>query len=113
MFMVGMEVVFTKQVAGAVDDLNDPTYTTEEITISDVLIGPPTQPVSVREAQALEQSRDVVRVHLPKANEQDISDSTFVYDGKTFKVDSSGVKFMDGNTPTRWNKYFHAECVNG
>lgn len=109
----GMAITFKKQVAGAVDDLNDPTYTEEDITVQDVLIAPITEPSNAREAQALEQSRDQVRVHLPKANDQDISDSTFVYDGKTFKVDSASVKFMDENTPGRWNTYFRAECVNG
>ena len=108
-----MAIVFKKQVAGAVDDLNDPTYSTTDITIEDVLVAPITEPSNARESLALEQSRDQVRVHLPKTNTQDISDSSFVYEGKTFKVDSASVSFMDANTPTRWNTYFRAECING
>jgi len=112
--MIGMSITFLKQVDGGVDDLNDPTQSTpEEVTIDDVLVAPITEPTNARETQALEQSRDQVRVHLPKANDEDISDSTFVYEGKTFRVDSASVKFMDANTPTRWNTYFRAECVNG
>jgi hypothetical protein len=49
---------------------------------------------------------------MPKASTADVGDSSFVYDGKTFRLDSSAVKFMDGNTPTRWNRYFRAESVN-
>ncbi len=113
MLMIGMAITFSKQVADGTDELNDPTYTTQDITIEDVLVAPITEPANARETQALEQSRDQVRVHLPKANDQDISDSTFVYEGKTFRVDSASVKFMDANTPTRWNTYFRAECVNG
>jgi len=108
-----MSITFTKQVAAGTDELNDPTYTTTDITVDDVLVAPITEPANARESQALEQSRDQVRVHLPKSNTEDISDSTFVYEGKTFKVDSASVKFMDENTPTRWNTYFRAECVNG
>lgn len=111
--MVGMEVTFTKKVAGAVDDLNNPTYTTQSVVVDDCLIGPPTEPVSAREQQAIDQARDVVRVHLPKASTDDVSNSTFVYNGKTFTVDSDSVIFMAGNTPTRWNRYFRAESING
>lgn len=113
MLMKGMTVTFSKKVAAGKDDLNNPTYTTQNISIDDVLIAPITEPTNARETQALEQQRDQVRVHLPKATNQDISDSSFVYDGKTFKVDSDSVKFMDENTPTRWNRYLRAECVNG
>jgi len=113
MLMKGMTVTFIKKVAAGTDDLNNPTYTTQSISIDDVLIAPITEPTNARETQALEQQRDQVRVHLPKATNQDISDSSFVYDGKTFKVDSDSVKFMDENTPTRWNRYLRAECVNG
>lgn len=111
--MIGMAITFIKQVANGVDALNDPTYTTQNIEIADVLIAPITEPSNAREAQALEQSRDQVRVHIPKTSDADISDSTFVYDGKTFKVDSDSVRFMPENTPTRWHRYFRAECVNG
>lgn len=109
----GMQVVFSKQVANGTDELNDPTYTTQNITVDDVLIAPITEPSNARESQALEQSRDQVRVHMPKASDDDISDSEFVYDGKTFRVDSDSVKFMAANTPGRWDRYFRAECVNG
>jgi len=107
-----MEIVFTQKVAGAVDDLNNPTYTTQQVTVSDCLVAPITEPTTAREQQAMEQSKDQVRVHMPKASTADVGNSTFDYDGKTFAVDSSSVKFMDGNTPTRWNRYYRAESVN-
>lgn len=112
MFMVGMEIVFTQKVAGAVDDLNNPTYTTQEITVDDCLVAPITEPTTAREQQAMEQSKDQVRVHMPKTDSTDVGNSEFTYDGKVFRLDSSAVKFMDGNTPTRWNRYFRAESVN-
>jgi hypothetical protein len=112
MFMVGMEITFIQKVAGAVDDLNNPTYTTQDVVVDDCLVAPITEPTTAREQQAMEQSKDQVRVHMPKTSTADVGDSTFVYDGKTFKLDSSAVKFMDGNTPTRWNRYFRAESVN-
>lgn len=112
MFMVGMEIVFTQKVPGAVDDLNNPTYTTQTVTVADCLVAPITEPTTAREQQAMEQSKDQVRVHMPKASTANVGDSSFVYNGKTFQLDSSSVKFMDDNTPTRWNRYFRAESVN-
>ena len=110
--MTGMTITFTKRVASGTDDLNNPTFTETPITIDDCLVAPPTEPVSAREQQAMEQSRDVVRVHLPKASDEDVSHSTFIYGGKKFSIDSSSVQFMNENTPTRWNRYFRAESVN-
>lgn len=111
--MVGTTVTFTKKVASGVDDLNNPTYTDTPVVVADCLIAPITEPSNAREQQAIDQSRDQVRLHLPKASTADVSNSTFVYNGKTFKVDSDSVLFMNDNTPTRWNRYFRAECING
>ena len=111
--MVGTTVTFTKQVANGTDDLNNPTYSDSTVVIDDCLIAPITEPASAREQQAMDQAKDQVRVHLPKTTTQDVSGSSFVYDGKTFTVDSDSVVFMPGNTPTRWNRYFRAECLNG
>ena len=111
--ITGITITFNKQVADSVDDLNDPTYESEEVTIDNVLIAPITEPTTARESQAIEQMRDQVRVHLPKASDDDISASTFEWGGKVFKVDSDSVPFMNENTPGYWNRYFRAECVNG
>lgn len=111
--MKGITVTFTRKVANGTDDLNNPTYTTEDVEIADCLVAPIVEPQTAREQQAYDQSRDQVRVHLPKATTEDVSNSTFVYDGKTFTVDSDSVIFIEENTPTRWNRYFRAECING
>jgi hypothetical protein len=113
MLMNGISLTFTKRVASGVDALNNPTYTDTEITIDDCLIAPITEPANAREQQAMEQSRDQVRIHLPKASDDDISHSTLTWGGKVFNIDSDSVVFMDDNTPTRWNRYFRAERVDG
>lgn len=111
--MVGTTLVFTKQVPNGTDEFNDPTYTTSDITIEDCLIAPIIEPATAREQQAMEQSKDQVRIHIPKASTEDVSGSSVVWDGKTFEIDSDSVVFMAENTPTRWNRYFRAESVNG
>lgn len=111
--MIGMTITFRQKTAtGGVDALNNPVYTTTDVTVDDCLVAPITEPSTAREQQAMEQSKDQVRVHMPKTSTVDVGNSTFTYNGKEFSLDSSAVKFMDGNTPTRWNRYFRAESVN-
>ena len=98
--MKGLKITFNKQITVKFDDFNNP--------ITEVI-----KPVSAREQQAISQARDQVRVHLPKTFTGDVSASTFVYDGKTFTLDSDSVVFMPENTPTRWNRYLRAECLTG
>lgn len=111
--MNGVKLTFSKKVAGAVDALNNPTYTTLDIEVEDCLIAPITEPSNAREQQAINQSRDQIRIHMPKTCEEDVSDSDVVWDGKSFHLDSDSVVFMSENTPGRWNRYFRAECING
>jgi hypothetical protein len=111
--MKGIKLTFAKQTPGNPDAMGNPVPTVTNIDVDDCLIAPITEPANAREQQALEQSRDQVRIHLPKAFTGDVSDSDVVWDGKTFHLDSDSVVFMAENTPTRWNRYVRAEAVNG
>ncbi len=93
------------------DKFNNPIWTDTTVTVDDCLVAPITQPDNAREQQAMEQQRIQVRVHLPKADDSDIADSTFTYSGVEFKVDADPVVFMSENTPTRWNRFFRAEVI--
>lgn len=112
--MIGMTLSFKKRVeTGEVDEFNNPKHSEQTITIADCLIAPVTEPVDRVESAALERDMTVVRIHLPKADSRDVSNSTVDYDGETFRVIGKPVKFMDANTPTRWNRYMRAEVING
>ncbi len=110
--MVGITLTFVQKVQSGTDGLNNPVYTTTNIVVDDCLIAPVTDPTNAREQQALEQAKDQVRIHLPKLFTGDVGSSEVTYDTKTFHLDSDTVKFMDGNTPTRWNRYLRAERIN-
>lgn len=109
--MVGIELEFKQKVETGRDEFNDPTGEIVGITVSDCLIAPITEPVSLREQQAMSQARDQVRIHLPKTFTGDVSNSYLAWNGKIFQVDSDSVAFMNENTPGRWNRYFRAESV--
>jgi hypothetical protein len=95
------------------DAMGNPVYTEATIDVADCLIAPMTEPITAREQQAMQQDKDQVRIHLPKAFTGDVSNSDVQWDGRTFHLDSDGTAFMAENTPTRWNRYFRAEVVNG
>jgi len=110
--MKGISLTFVKQIAGAKDALNNPTYTTQNVVIDDCLIAPIIEPVSAREQQAINQSRDQIRIHIPKTSTADVTNSDVTWDGKVFHLDSDSTIFMNENTPTRWNRYIRGECIN-
>lgn len=113
MHMKGISLTFVKQIAGAKDAMNNPTYTTQDITVADCLVAPIREPMSDKEQQAMNQSLDQIRIHIPKTYTGDVGGSSVEWGGKTFQVDSDSIVFMNENTPTRWNRYFRGECVNG
>lgn len=109
--MTGTTLEFKQTVQTGTDSLNNPTGEIVGISVDDCLIAPIVEPSTAREQQAMNQARDQVRIHLPKSFTGSISDSYVAWDGKIFQIDSDSVKFMDENTPTRWNRYFRAESV--
>jgi hypothetical protein len=111
--MKGITLTFIKKVADGVDALNNPTYTTENEVVDDCLIAPIIEPTSAREQQAMSQNREQVRIHLPKLYTGDVSNSDVTWNGKIYHVDNDSAVFMDDNTPTRWNRYFRGERIDG
>ena len=111
--MNGITLTFAKQNITSTDSMGNAVMTATNIDVADCLIAPITEPTSAREQQAMEQSKDQVRIHLPKLYAGDVSDSDVTWNGKVFHLDSDSVIFMDDNTPGRWNRYIRAESVNG
>lgn len=111
MSMRGIPLTFKKDIQAGTDKMNNPINSTIDIVVDDCLIAPITEPTNAREQQAMSQSIVQVRIHLPKVFDADVSDSVVTFGGKTFRIDSDSVVFMNENTPTRWNRYFRAELV--
>lgn len=112
MAMKGITLTFAKETQTGTDGMGNPVNSISNIEVENCLIAPITEPTNVREQQALEQSRDQVRIHLPKAFTGSVADSTVTWAGKTFRVDSDSVQFMNENTPGPWNRYFRAEHIS-
>lgn len=82
---------------------NRPTATgLDTITIKDCLIANNGSPNA---------TRPQILIHLPK-NDTHVVDGAFVsYEGHDWHVIGTTVPQMDGNTPTRWNRYAIAERI--
>jgi len=110
--MKTLNITFNKRVANGYDEMGNPKYETKEIIAHNCLIAPITEPISAKENQAMERGKNQVRVHLPKEFKEDISKSSFAWNNRNFEVDTNPVEFMEGNTPTIWNRYFRAEAID-
>lgn len=74
----------------------------ETFTIDDCLIannGSPNAP------------RPQILIHIPKTDDRDVNNSFVSYEGYDWHVIGTTVAQMDGNTPTRWNRYAIAERI--
>ena len=56
-------------------------------------------------------SRPQILIHIPKADDHDVNNSFVSYEGYEWHVVGTTVAQMDGNTPTRWNRYAIAERI--
>lgn len=114
MAMIGIKIEFTQRVKnGEFDSLNNPLYDEDTFEIENCLVGPLTNPIDRVESAALDRNVTVVRLHLPKTEQRDISKTTFEYGGQLFRVIGTPAPFMIENTPTDWNRYVSCEAING
>ena len=91
--MIGAKVTFK----------NHPTEAGfETFTIDDCLIANNGSPNA---------SRPQILIHLPKTDEHVVDGSFIEYEGYQWFVVGTTVPQMDGNTPTRWNRYAIAERI--
>lgn len=91
--MIGTSVTFK----------NRPTLNgLETFTIDDCLVANNGSPNAVRPQ---------ILIHLPRSENRDVDNSFVSYDGHDWHVIGTTVAQMDGNTPTRWNRYAIAERI--
>lgn len=57
------------------------------------------------------QSRPQIIIHLPKVFEGEVDGSFVEYEGKDYHVIGTTAADMDGNTPTKWDRYAIAERI--
>lgn len=82
---------------------NHPTTSgLETFTIDDCLVANNTGPNA---------PRPQILIHLPKTDTREVTGAFVNYGGHEWHVIGTTVPQMDGNTPTRWNRYAIAERI--
>lgn len=110
----GVEVTVSRPVVGAVDRLGNPTYTTTDETVGNVLVAPgsteeldASRPAGVSVAYTL---------HFPKAYTGNLRGCTVTLPepwAGTYRVIGDPRPYMDANTPTEWNRPVEVEDADG
>lgn len=91
--MIGISVTFK----------NRPTEAGfETFTINDCLIANNGSPNA---------SRPQILIHIPKTETRPVDGAFVAYEGHDYHVVDTTAPQMDGNTPTKWNRYAIAERI--
>ncbi len=56
-------------------------------------------------------SRPQILIHLPKTDQRPVDGAFVTYNGQDYHVVDTTAPQMDGNTPTRWDRYAIAERI--
>lgn len=101
--MVGQSVTLKVKTLTGADSFNNPTYSVQDATVDDVLIGQPT----AEEAQTsidLYGKRCEVMLGIPKGDEHEWEDTQVVFWGRTWDTVGPVIQGIEANVPTRWHK---------
>ncbi len=113
--MKTVSVILVKKTAGQPDPFGQPTYTTEEITVSGVLVGEPSSE-DITNAYAMHGAKLAYTLAIPKGDENDWKDTTVKLSGPfagTYHTVGLPTAGIDENIPLRWNKKVHLERYEG
>lgn len=91
--MIGMNITFK----------NRPTpMGFETFTVADCLVANNGTPNA---------ARPQILIHIPQNEKREVDGAFVTYEGYEYHVIGTTVPQMDGNTPTRWNRYAIAERI--
>ena len=111
--MTGITVTLTKKTVSGADGFGRPTYTTETVSVDDVLVGEPTTD-DITNDLAMYGKKVAYTLAIPKGDDNTWEDTTvtlpepFAGTYHTIGYPTAGI---EANIPLRWNKKVHLERV--
>ena len=106
--MKGVTVTLYQKTRTGVDALNNPTFTTTPVSVSNVLVGEPTTD-DVTSSISLYGKRIVYMLGLPKGDAHDWTDTTVEIFGETFRTFGDTIQGIEANVPTPWHRKVRVE----
>lgn len=101
--IVGIDVVLHQKTQTDVNSFNEPIYTTEAITVSNVLVAPTTSD-DVIDENSLVGRKEVYTLAIPKGDTHEWENQIIEFWGKTWKSFGMPLEGIEQNIPLLWNK---------
>ena len=113
--MKGVTVTLEKKTQTGTDGFGQPIYTSESVSVADVLVGEPTTE-DITNNLAMYGKTIVYTLAIPKGDMNDWEDTYVTLPepmGGTFHTVGIPTAGIEENIPTRWNKKVHLERFEG
>ena len=113
--MKGVTVTLKKKTQTGVDGFGQPTYSTTDVEVSDVLVGEPSTS-DIENALTMYGKRVVYTLAIPKGDTNDWYKAEVALPAPwsaTFNVIGDATMGIEENIPLRWNKKVHLERIEG
>ena len=101
--IVGIDVVLHQKTQTGVNSFNEPVYSTEAVTVSNVLVHPTTSDDVVDE-NSLVGRKEVYTLAIPKGDTHEWENQIIEFWGKTWKSFGFPQEGIEQNIPLLWNK---------
>jgi len=113
--MKGVTVTLKSKTQTGTDGFGQPTYTTTDITVEDVLVGEPST-TDIENTMTMYGKRIAYTLAIPKGDANVWAKSEVVLPAPwsmTFKVIGDVTEGIEENIPLRWNRKVHLERLEG
>ena len=107
----GVSVVLHERIQGELDPLGNPTYTTKDVTVDNVLWNVSSVDDLI-DKDRLEGTKELYTLSIPKGDAHTWLENTVTFNGKTFHcyAESVGIEEL---IPLSWNKKVLVERYDG
>ncbi len=106
----GMSVQLTQKTISGYDALNEPVYTTETVTVDDVIVSPASDgDKEVLDSLNLDGKKALYTLGIPKGDMHQWEDADVTFFGRTYHTYGPVIQGIEDLVPLRWHKKISVE----
>lgn len=108
----GMSVILTNKTLSGYDEIGEPVYTTESVTVDDVIVSPASAgDKEVLDSLNLDGKKALYTLGIPKGDEHSWEDSQVTVFGRTYRTYGPLIEGQEDLVPLRWHKKISLEWI--
>ena len=107
--ITGIDIILYDEKKVGEDAFNSPIYETTPVTVSNVLVGTPTEQ-EVVDSMSLYGKRAVYTLSIPKGDTNKWENKTVEFFGRKWKTIGFPVEYIEDMVPLSWNKQVRVEA---